>query len=203
MKVLLLAALLPLFSRSQTASVGGLVTYFFNDYQGNRPDLGATVYLLDAKVNKGFNIESYDSLNSAILFANLSETYSRMYETYHSMGDFVDAKAKAAEYKKTADSLATQSYIYSGKSLKDLEDRVLSMCLYSVRINKPPQKFIDASGSFTFSNVKPGTYFIYIVSANRYGVTEVDIKGKIYCEKIILKANDSKSIKHNFDINEL
>ncbi len=38
-------------SYSQT-TVSGVITYYFNQYQGNKPDLGASVTLIDSAICK-------------------------------------------------------------------------------------------------------------------------------------------------------
>ena len=44
---------------AQTAEIKGVVNFYFNEYQGNKIDIGAEVYLIDAST---FSEESYLSI---------------------------------------------------------------------------------------------------------------------------------------------
>lgn len=44
----LIASVLSHNAHSQKGKIQGVITYFFNDYQGNKPDLGAEVYIVDS-----------------------------------------------------------------------------------------------------------------------------------------------------------
>ena len=48
-----------LLSYSQT-TVSGVITYYFNQYQGNKPDLGASVTLIDSATVKNFDYKLYE-----------------------------------------------------------------------------------------------------------------------------------------------
>ena len=49
-----------LFGFSQT-TVSGIVTYYFNEYQGNKPDIGASVTLIDSAEVKNFDYKLYEN----------------------------------------------------------------------------------------------------------------------------------------------
>lgn len=76
MKYLLTVLIVSSFSfhgYSQKGKIKGVVTYFFNEYQGNKPDLGAEVYVVDSArcgkydsdISFQFELESIKDNNSA------------------------------------------------------------------------------------------------------------------------------------------
>jgi len=57
-KLLFYLLFTPLFSLAQeksSATIKGVVTYYFNSYQGDKPDLGAKIYIVDSSKFKEYD----------------------------------------------------------------------------------------------------------------------------------------------------
>jgi hypothetical protein len=185
----------------QNSEVTGVVTYFFNDYQGDKPDLGAMVYLLDSVKAINLNHRTYDTLSMASLYATMVLSNQKIANDWAALG-----KKKYAEKIKKFEDKAAENY-ETGKKwgidrIKEIDLRFATMMI-KVTPNDYPNKTVDASGTYKFSNVEPGTYYIYMISNGRKGMLVSNIRGKIFLKKILVKDNQSVNVSHNFYLDSL
>jgi len=211
-KCLLLFLLLPLFGVSQTSNLSGVVTYFFNKNFGNKPDLGAKVYVIDSSTNFVFNPKTVDSFVYAKTYRGLYSTYMRIFSNYDEIAkkyegkkknkaEYDQYKAKADEAKKDADNYYSIILNYGVETDAKFEslDKRTAESIVQVNENNSLLKTVDGNGNYAF-NIKPGTYYVFIVSKNRNSLSISEVMGKIYCKKVIIKENTTTDVSNNFDL---
>lgn len=212
MKKLLLLFLLIGTSICTTAqsSIGGVVTYYFNQYQGDKPDLGATVLVIDSAKIKNFDFKVYEKFRSAKVYRNIYENAKITSDNYEQLCRRTEGKKKYAaeyeDYKKRLESSkkdVAEYYDRLVESEAETEEKFKKidndLFLSLIKINEDDymKKTIDAAGSFNVP-VVPGTYYVYIKSKNRTSLTLTDARGQVYMKKVVIKANENKDISHNF-----
>ena len=74
--ILLLLISITTTSFAQKEKIKGVVSYYFNEYQGDKPDLGATVYAVDSSKCLNFNNEIAFSYELASIKMDYSEDTS-------------------------------------------------------------------------------------------------------------------------------
>lgn len=203
---------MPLFLLSQNPTVSGVVTYFYNDYQGNKPDVGARVYLIDTSIVTGFNASTIDTfrlVNSTLYMLNNIEysynnyvalckqyegkkRYKDLYAEYSQKVEFFKEQKEAMRF-----SLSTLKCA-SDEDFKSLDKRVWEI-LNLVTEDNSKMRTVDGSGNYSIT-VKPGTYFVYIKSKNRTAINFSEVMGKIYCKKVKVSEGDVKDVSYNFDL---
>jgi hypothetical protein len=197
---ILAALLLPVLSFTQTATVSGVVTYFFNKYQGDKPDLGAKVYLVDSTKAPFFNQASIDSFMNARRYRIMQLEYLNMEAEWLSMGKkrFKDHAAEmrksADEFKHKLDSLG----LGTDGEFNQLATRVAMMGAMLNESNSI-RRTVDGSGNYSVT-ARPGKYYLYIESKNRQGSSVAEVMGKIYSKGIVLKEGDAVDVSYNFDL---
>jgi hypothetical protein len=164
-------------------SVSGVVTYFFNKNYGDKPDVGAQIFIVDIMKTPDFDLEKVNSFYYASF-------YKSIYLEYKSMGVAVpnDIMEKVKKYN-IDDKLAFDSFDNSVKnnlSKIELAEDVI-------------KTVVDGSGNYSVK-IKPGTYYIYIKSNNRTGISMTEIFGKVNCQKVIVKDGMDTNISHNFKL---
>jgi len=196
---------------SQTTSISGVVTYFFNDYQGNKPDLGAKVYIIDSLTNPAFDFSVVDTFIKARTYRSIYMTYLEIFSGWDALqkqcegkkeyqSKYEKAKAEVEKSKKDVDHYYAEIVKYgveTDEKFTALDKRVFSL-LMKINEDNSILRTVDGGGNYSV-NVKPGTYYIYIVSKNRTNLSMCEISGKIYCKRVIIKENQTKDISYNFD----
>jgi hypothetical protein len=214
MRVLLVITFLFLSATlfAQTSSVKGVVTYFFNKYQGDKPDLGAKVYLIEMKEASFINKKVIDSFIDGKFYRRLYFDYVGFASTYEkAMKQYEGKKKYKTEYdelkKKYDDVVKERDEHFSrmeslGVETKEKFDSLdLRVVNIIARITDKNSSMItvDATGGYSF-NVKPGSYFVYIVSKNRNSLSVSEVSGKIFLKQIEVKDNQTIDVSTNFDL---
>lgn len=208
---LLIFLLIPMFGISQTTNISGVVTYFFNDYQGNKPDIGAKVYIIDSINNSVFNFSVVDTFYHARLIRGLYMAYLELFSNYDREGKKYEGKKKYPgnweSFKEQWDKSKNdvdQSYadlvkygVETDEKFSALDKRTFAI-LMKVNEENSILRTVDGNGNYSV-NVRPGTYYIYMVSKNRTFNNLCEIMGKIYCKRVLIKENQTKDVSHNFD----
>ena len=138
---------------SSTTELAGVVMYFFNYFQGNKPDVGATIYIIPT-----YNL-SDNILNSLRYFKSnyyfIPTYYKELYYT-----DLEDSdKNRINELSKKFPSI----------------DNSIKNFIYSSKINELSEYIIKLNGTGVYSiQIKNGKYIMIIRSNNRFYL--VDIK---------------------------
>lgn len=212
MKKVFILLLFPFYAFSQEAELSGVVTYFFNHSQGNKPDIGAKVYLIDSSLNPTFDFQSFNNFMYGRFYRNIYFSYLENESTYKKIinenknkkgyKEFnEEGKIKAEKARKMADEQYVQMTYY-GVETQEKFDSLDKKCLYTIyKIdqNNPQLKVVNSTGSFSFK-LKSGTYYILVISGNRKNINMTESTGKIYCEKIVIKENTNKDFSYNFEL---
>jgi hypothetical protein len=165
------------------SSIKGVVTFFFNKYQGDKPDIGSDVWIVDSAAEKKYN----EKLADSFYYANF---YRGLKSSYKSMGQAPPQEVLNGiqQFGGNDDDL-----------FKAIDSRNYSQ-FAAVKLNDDtPHSTVDASGTYSFQ-VKPGVYYVIIKSHNRTGLTMCEISGKMYYAKVKVKTGQQKDVSTKFDI---
>lgn len=188
--ILGLAVLFSLNANSQS-KISGVVTYFFNEYQGDKPDLGSKVYAIDSTKAKHVDFELYTKYDNAKSAKDLYERWSDLLKNARKK-DKPELQSRVDEYfeklkkydAETEDKFDKIDFDFA-KSLVKLSDEISFV------------KTIDNTGSYSFDLPK-GTYYVIILSKNRTISTTAEVMGMIYFKKVNLSELQTKDVSHNF-----
>ncbi|SHJ22431.1 hypothetical protein [Flavobacterium terrae] len=196
---------------SQT-TISGVVTYYFNEYQGNKTDIGASVTIIDSAKVKTFDYKLYENYYYGKTYQNLYFSSQARYEKYLEAFKKTEGKKKYAEdnerfqkgmadAKKDMDRQMEQITLYKSETPEKSAKISTDLYMQILKLDDDlPKKTVDGSGNYSL-NVKPGVYYVLIKSKNRkssYDILEND--GKIYIKKIKISENENKDVSHNFEL---
>lgn len=171
------------YSFSQNGKINGVITYFFNKYQGDKPDIGSEVFILDTEKVKDIDFSVIDSFY-------MSNVYRKMVLNYKSvnMEPPTDVSKKANDYKSL-----DETYFNS------LDERTYKNFL-NIKFNKETIKtVVDGAGNFSV-DVKPGNYYVIIKSHNRNGRSISESDGQLFNKTIKVKQGETINVSRNFKI---
>jgi hypothetical protein len=205
-----------LIAVGQNTKITGVVTYYFNEYQGDKPDIGASIYVLDS-TKSDFDYELYNRFNNAQFKRSLLLSYKKMLEenesyiaTYGNKKKYaasVSSKEKRNEdYKNTIENLTIDLLELNADTevkFEELDSIHADMMFGATNTDKLDniiKRTVDGAGNYSVE-VNPGTYYVFMRSNNRRGITVSQALGKIYCKKLTIKENEVKDISHNFTLN--
>lgn len=199
----------PVDTKAPTSTIKGVVTYFFNKYQGDKPDLGSSVVVVDSAQVKNFDYQLWKNYQFATSYRNIIDMTKTRYDNYSLLYN----NSKGAEKEKyKADMESAQKDLE--KYAKELEkynadtdekykilDKELFPTLFQFQNAKEPfiETTIDNNGNYSIS-IPSGVYYVYIKSKNRKGYTVTDVSGKTYIDKVKVSKNQNKDVSHNFTL---
>lgn len=210
----MMSLLIASVSFAQTSSISGVVTYFFNSYQGDKPDLGAKVYIVNQKDIPDFDYEIVANFQRGKVTRSLYSYYlddynedietAKKYEGKKRFKDKYDLLLKNAEEKKEdVDKYYNQMIEYGVETVekfKELDEKTLAQYLKISWGSNTIEKTIGNTGEYDIK-VVPGIYFVYIVSKNRQSYALMtEIGGKTKCERVEAKENGYVDVSVNFDL---
>jgi hypothetical protein len=210
-KILLLLMILPLLSQAQS-KVSGVVTYFFNKYQGDKADIGSKVYLITNNEISKHDINAIDSFQIGKTYRKLYSDYILMKAEYLPLVKQYEGKKrykeKYDEYKAHYDDLDKSVIKYYNECLKYgvetdekfkiLDERVFRT-LYMLTESAVSKTTVDGVGNYSIL-AAPGVYYILIVSKNRTGTSISDVMGKFYLKRFEIKTNENVDMSCRFDL---
>lgn len=200
MKIALLALCLSLLSKATYAQqkISGTVTYFYNNYQGNKADVGAQVFCIDSIAANLDIIEKLERIAGS----------ARYYEQY--INDSLEVVARHRRRKETdivpqrgmegmrrwgIDGVLAFKEIDKALSIPTMLDK------YTINGEKSDKRQVDGVGNYSFTNRKVGTYYVIIKSANRNSpYIGIMLLGRIYIEKVTVKEGDENNVSINFEL---
>jgi hypothetical protein len=159
----------------QKGELTGVVTYFFNENFGDKPDVGAEITIFPADGNPGFD-------------------YSVM-EAYR---DVKYAMRIRGTFSAEAQQILGKYHISNARDWQELDSRAAEMMLKAMTGGNSIQLTADGNGAFKRS-LQPGSYFVMIRSKHRKGMTVCEIQGKIVVQKIEIKSSEEISVDAKFD----
>lgn len=196
---------------SQT-TVSGVVTYYFNQSQGNKADIGASVILIDSLKVKNFDYKLYENYNYGKFYQNMYFQSQERYDKYLMAFKKTEGKKKYAEDNETfkkgmedaqkdMDRDMKQVILYQSETPEKFAKLSTDLYMQLLKLNDDlPKKTVDGNGNYSI-NVKPGTYYVYIKSKNRTNnLSVLENDGKIYIKKIKLSENENKDVSKNFEV---
>jgi len=197
---------------AQTPVVKGVVTYFFNEYQGDKPDLGAKVYLIEKKDASFINKKVIDSFLDGKFYRRLYFDYVRFATTYEEImkryegkkkykTEYDEAKKKYDDVVKERDEHFDRMKLFGSETKEKFDSLDLRVATMISMIGDKNSSVltVDATGGYSF-NVKSGNYFVYIVSRNRKSLSASEVVGKIFLKEIEVKDNQTIDVSTNFDL---
>jgi hypothetical protein len=211
--IILFVFFIPTIGFSQNAFINGVVTYYFNEYQGNKPDLGANVYVINKLENTDFQYKLIDSFITAKTYKIIYDNRLTAYSNYNEMLNQIKGKKKlkdtyeeyqkyAAKAKQDVDdaySKLRELGIETSAKFDTLDSRAASALIQAQHIGNPLKTVVDGIGNYSFK-LKPGDFYILIVSNGRRGQNITEVMGKIYVSQVNLKENETKNVSYNFDL---
>lgn len=200
-------------SYCQNCNVSGVVTYFFNKYQGDKPDIGAKVYVIDSISNIDFDYKAISHLNFGKSFITLYNNYYRMNLQNEELLKLYGNKKKYAEqikeandnkeyYKKKMDEFYTEMIKYNvetDEKLKELHKKTYETCSNAINKENTISKTVNGTGDYSIT-INSGTYYVLIISKNRTGTGLSDYSGLMFCQKIKIENGQTKDVSNNFNL---
>ena len=207
----LLVFITSILGYSQT-TVSGVVTYYFNQYQGNKADIGASVILIDSSTVKNFDYKLYENYNYGKFYQNMYFKAQERYEKYSVAFKKTEGKKKYTEDNETfkkgmedaqkdMDNHMKQIILYESETPEKFAKISTDLYMQLLKLDDNlPKKTVDGNGNYMI-NTKPGTYYVFIKSKNRTNSLSVlENDGKIYIKKIKIVENDNKDVSKNFEL---
>ncbi len=173
----------------ENGKLTGVITYFFNDNYGDKPDVGAIVYILDSI--SAVNFVTKDSVKTPIN-VNLIENY--LYGAFYlkiSKSYGKDVPANVSEQIRGYGVETEEKYTQLGDS---------ALTYYSRFRFKADKVTVDGNGSYSKS-IKPGTYYVLIQSKHRESLNSIEVVGNIYLKTIHITSGEEFNLSHNFPVN--
>jgi len=195
---------------SQT-KISGVITYYFNEYKGYKPDVGASVILIDSLTIRDFNYKLYEKFYYGKSYQDL---YFGAMELYDKFSSSLKKMKKGKKYDKDrkiikwAMKQAQESMERNKKQLVKYEYDTpqkylkigVDLYIQLLKLDEDlPKKTVDNNGNYSM-NINPGVYYVYIKSKNRTGLLIPETDGKIYIKKIKILENSDKDISYNFEL---
>lgn len=208
-KIFLLSAIFAFIScQKEPGSLSGVATYFFNDYQGYKPDVGASVYVTPLPIDtiEMFSraVEVRDCINGIerdkAILKDLHET-SRKYKTdlssnIQSMESLVQSRetilsgypdqevevAKSDSLFFTLGSSAYRNYLRASMAAETLKGTV------------------DGAGNYNIPNIRPGIYNVIFVSQGRTRVNVLEGQGCVRTSTVLIKSKQNSARDVKFEL---
>ena len=167
---------LPSVTPNMKGNIKGVVTYYFNQNYGDKPDVGAKIY-----VRKTDSISKKNSVINKFQRVKVCRYLLQM-------------KTNIEDCKKTLANLGVET----DADFDKLNSTILSEFL-GMDFNKNIKKITaDGNGNYSLS-LDPGLYEIIFVSKGRNDLSVAEIEGKISNEFINLKPGDELTVDKRFD----
>lgn len=195
-KILLVSmiAILAVSCKQEPGTVTGVVTFFFNEYQGYKPDIGAKVYITSE------NCDSIDNYLSAFQAKERIQLYNYYIEEYKTIGESENKESIDDLYKSIESEQKTLNNYAKDSTVFKLNEEKAFLKFNKITTNKDIYKTtVDGSGNFTI-DVPPGKYNVIIVSVGRTKVNLLEHSGQILIKAIEVKSKEKTSVDAKFEL---
>ncbi len=164
-------------------NVRGVVTYYLTKQNVTKPDVGARVTIVDSASVPDFNLAVVDTFH----FGNSYLEIYNQYKLNHAKvpRDIPEQMMVWKSDTKTTFDLLTRRAYKEINTLKKAENQIKSTT--------------DDKGLFNVT-LKPGTYYVYIISNYATGETIMDLDGKVFCKKVHIKSKNESFVRSSFDV---
>lgn len=187
-------ALLKQKAESKKGTLSGVVTYFFNNNFGYKPDIGSEVMLVSKAASPEFDfsvVEKFVRVNRIRTLRSL-ENYTAVLFAKRGTRTPTPTPIAAGELKKAG--IANES------DWEALTKQADDMWSTAERGNKTIKLVADGNGSFKRS-IPPGEYYVLIRSKQRSGSNTLEILGKVHAEKVVISYDEEVSVSAKFEAN--
>jgi hypothetical protein len=203
------------------SKISGVITYYFNNNLGDKPDLGATVYLVpfDSVNEKDITLINdmikLNALNSKLyLFTESTKMETLNYEHYKKQKLKLESKNKVNSDSYFYAKEYVENYEFKkemrGKTLNEVDkfqniydlktsDGDAYSAYISTIVKAVDKTVVDGAGNYGLEAAN-GEYYVIIKSKNRKGSDILNLQGRNYIEKINL--NKNLNVSHNFGLYE-
>lgn len=164
-------------SLNQKAKLKGVITYFFNKNYGDKPDVGAKIYLKKT--------DTLDKKRSAI--------YN--YQRANVCRSLIKMNTNVESCKKTLAEIGANT----DKEFEELNSKVIKEFMEMDYDESVKKVTADGNGNYSVS-IAPGLYEVIFVSKGRNDLTLAEINGKISSNIIEVIAGDEITKDKRFDI---
>jgi len=185
-------ALMAISCKQEPGTVTGVVSFFFNKYQGYKPDIGAKVYVTLEDCN---SINDYLHAYEAKTTIELDKYYLEEFKSYGENKQTID------DLKKTisTEQEVLNSYAKDTTTFEQNEEKTYNI-LNRITINKNTYKTtVDGVGNFTI-DIPPGKYNVLIISVGRTKVNLLEVGGQIIINSIEVKSKEKTNIDVKFEV---
>ena len=195
---------------SQT-KISGVITYYFNEYQGNKADIGASVILIDSSKVIDFDYKLYEKFYYGEFYQELYFGAMRRYAKYSSAFNKTSKRKKFVkdreifkkgmeDAEKDMESHKKEMEKYGYDTPENIANNGAKLYLQLLKLNEDlPKKTVDSNGNYSM-NIEPGVYYVYIKSKNRTSIAVPGLDGKIYIKKVNVPENFDKDVSYNFEL---
>lgn len=194
-----------------TSTISGAVSYFFNDNSGNKPDIGANVYILKFPGN----LPLYDTLDrykevkefrqlikSAAEWAEKCTQLAKRYKKKKKDKDKFDRyNTEVGIAVKDEHDFNTRLKTMGIQSESDFDslDKHTNIAVSVLKYSSILKTTVDTVGNFNLK-VKPGRYFILFESNYRTYTSVTESMGQIKYIMVDVDDGETKNVAATFDI---
>ncbi len=183
--------------------LSGVVTYYFNANYGDKPDVGAKIYIANRNDVDSSKVTAIEKYIAAKIYMRIIEQNMTMItldsSVLQSDNDFLKSPYSSADQKERyKNAIANRQKDIAGNQInieknwtrlkeikinseKDYDhlSELASAQVMDFKISKYSQSFIaDGAGSYS-TNLTPGKYFVLIVSNHREGHSSAELLGQL------------------------
>ena len=167
---------------SERSSLSGVVTYYFNENYGDKPDVGAKITINKIGDKNENAVESlYEKFTTARKMTLLSYTKKK--------------DPKFAEYTNELNELG----IYSQSDLDKLDTELATILIKRTSKEGVKNITVDGNGKYLIQ-LEPGFYEIIMTSKGRTALSTTEISGKVFVKNIEIKSNESVILDNSFSL---
>lgn len=167
-------------------SITGVVTYYYNSTYGDKPDIGAEILIIDVNDAKDFKYLTVDSFT-------YSSTYKALYDSYAKEGKPKIPDNISKEVKRYGVNTNEGFDALDKRAKNELDKIQFKNIIYCTKLT------VDGNGNFS-ANVPAGSYYVYIKSNNRKRNSLTEVMGKVSCQKITVRSDETSNVNVKFDI---
>lgn len=162
---------------SNNGELKGVITYYFNRNYGDKPDIGAKIY-----------VRKTDTTGRKL---SPTAKYERAAVLKYLVDNKVDVEKYSSQLKEMNGDTKAGFDELSSAVIKDI---------YSIDRDETA-KVVTADGNGSYSvKLSPGLYEVIITSKGRTSLTVAEINGKIATKIVLIKADDVKTIDYRFGL---
>lgn len=166
---------------SERSTLSGVVTYYFNENYGDKPDVGAKI-----TINKIGNINE-----NAVEVLYEKFTTARLYMALLSF-----TKKKDPSFTKYTNEL-NKLGIYTQSDLDKLDTELGTILINRTSMEGAKKITVDGNGKYLIQ-LDPGFYEIIMTSKGSTALSTTEILGKVFVKNIEIKPNESNVLDFRF-----